>query len=73
MFQEPLERYLANKILTDGRIAVKRVYIRRVDTHDPNGCNWDLDRIEPELPISVMQGIVRSIVRQVRASISVTD
>lgn len=73
MFREPLERYLASKILIDGRIKVDAVHIRRVDTSDPSGCNWDLDRVEPALSDREMNGAVRSVLRQLRASLYVQD
>jgi hypothetical protein len=73
MFREPLERYLANKILVDGKMRIETVRIRRIENAEPDGCNWDIDAIEPAVSDDAMQGIIRSIVRELRAAIIVQE
>jgi hypothetical protein len=72
MYREPLELYLFHKIKGELPGLIKKVRIRHL--REPRGgCNWDIEIIEPSLPVETAAEINRRVVAPLRNSIDLAE
>jgi hypothetical protein len=68
MYQEPLEVYVLSKIRAAYPGAAETVRVRRIDG-DGCGCSWEVEAIEPSLPIELATDIERLIILPLQETI----
>ncbi len=72
MYREPLERYLADKILRDTHCGLLVIKVRKL-AQRRGGCNWDIETIDPQLPAKVIGQIHQAVIWPMQAEIDLAE
>jgi len=72
MYREPLERYIHMKLLTEVPGPIGRVKVRKLKERY-GGCNWDIQRIESNIPAETAAEIDRRVIAPLRDSIDLAE